>query len=276
MWRRLWRGRAGYLSVVEQTFTVLEGDGRLVSTAIHAGHQIRSEIASHIGLDDAERLREEDPYTDLVLGDLGTRIVAHRSRFEVDLNRPRETSVYLTPDDAWGLEVWRRPLPQEVAERSRSVHDAFYALLAEHLDRLAADGPFLVLDVHSYNHRRSGPDNPPAEPHDNPEVNVGTGALDRALWGPVIDSFVDELGRQRVAGHDLDVRENVRFRGGFLSRWVANRYPETGCVLALELKKTFMDEWTGRYDPDHLAQLRRAVVTATEPTLEALASVVRP
>jgi N-formylglutamate amidohydrolase len=261
---------------VEAPFTLLAGDGRLVSTAIHAGHGLRPEVAARIGLDESERLREEDPYTDLLLGDLGTRIVVHRSRFEVDLNRPRESSVYLAPEDAWGLQVWRSALPVAVAERSRAVHDEFYAMLAEHLDRLAVDGPFLVLDVHSYNHRRSGPDGDPEDAADNPEVNVGTGALDRGRWGHVVDDFVATLAREDVMGHRLDVRENVRFRGGFLSQWVARRYPETGCVLALEFKKTFMDEWTGRYDPDHVAQLRSALLAATGPTVEALTGVVRP
>ena len=31
-----------------------------------------------------------------------------RSRFEADLNRPRDRAVYLTPADAWGHQVWRR------------------------------------------------------------------------------------------------------------------------------------------------------------------------
>lgn len=246
-----------------------------MSTAIHAGHQLRPEIAARLALDEGDRLREEDPYTDLVLGDHGTRIVAHRSRFEVDLNRPRDGSVYLVPDDAWGLDVWTEGLPSDVAERSRALHDEFYAMLGERLDRLAAEGPFLVLDVHSYNHRREGPTAPPASPVENPEINVGTGALDRARWGPAIDGFIDELSRQRVMDHTLDVRENVKFRGGFLSQWVAHRYPDAGCVLAVECKKTFMDEWSGRYDPEHVAQLRRAVATATERTLVAVAGVTR-
>ena len=32
---------------------------------------------------------------------------ARRSRFEVDLNRPREEAVYRVPEDCWGLDVWR-------------------------------------------------------------------------------------------------------------------------------------------------------------------------
>jgi N-formylglutamate deformylase len=74
-----------------------------------------------------------------------------------------------------------------------------------------------------------------------------------------VDRFIDDLGRQVVDGHRLDVRENVRFQGGHFARWVHERYPGVGCALALEFKKVFMDEWTGVPDRDHLAQLRHAL-----------------
>ncbi len=93
---------------------------------------------------------------------------------------------------------------------------------------------------------------------DNPEVNIGTGWLDRDRWGHVVDRFAEDLRRRVVADHHLDVRENVRFRGGYLTEWVQERYDGVGCGLAIELKKVFMDEWTGVADEDHLRQLTRA------------------
>ena len=53
----------------------------------------------------------------------------------------------------------------------------------------------------------------------------------------------------------MDVRENVRFRGGELSRWVNERYRDRGCALAIEFKKMFMDEWTGTVDERHVEEL---------------------
>jgi N-formylglutamate deformylase len=261
---------------VPATFTVSVAAGQLVATAIHAGHELRPALAELTALDDDERRREEDPYTDQLLGDAGVRFCVHRSRFEVDLNRSRDDAVYQHPDDAWGLTLWKRELPDDEVERSRGLHDEFYAELARHMDRLAAHGPFLVLDIHSYNHHRDGSDGPPAAPRDNPEVNVGTGALDRSRWGHVVDAFIGEMGTQVVDGHCLDVRENVRFRGGHLSRWVAANYPDTGCTLALEFKKLFMDEWTGECDAEHVAQLRRALHTVVPVVLGTLDERERP
>jgi N-formylglutamate amidohydrolase len=251
-------------------FCVSTAPGRVVSTAVHAGHQLRPETAALVGLDDATRRREEDPYTDQLMVDVGTRVSVQRSRFEVDLNRARDEAVYLDPADAWGLDVWTHRPPPAVIARSLAIHDEFYAVMADHMDALAATGSFLVLDIHSYNHRRDGPDAPPASPVENPEVNVGTGALDGARWGDVVDEFIAALAGASV--EPLDVRENVRFRGGHLSRWVAQKYPDTACVLALEFKKTFMDEWTDRVVSAELVGLRDALAVATRSTLATLAA----
>src|SRR4051812_28667298 len=91
---------------VGEPFTVSIGSGPVVWTAVHAGHDLRPEIAERIALDEDTRRREEDPFTDQLMGDDGVRAAVHRSRFEVDLNRPRETAVYREPEDAWGLDLW--------------------------------------------------------------------------------------------------------------------------------------------------------------------------
>jgi N-formylglutamate amidohydrolase len=241
-----------------------------VTTAIHAGHDLRPEVATRMLLDDRTRRREEDPFTDRITSAGGLPIVVHRSRFEVDLNRARHACVYTSPEDSWGLEVWREPLTEEQVERSRRLHDAFYAMLTSHLDELARQGPFVVLDVHSYNHRRAGIDQP-APAADNPEINVGTGSLDHERWGHIVARFMDDLGTQVVAGHRLDVRENVRFEGGHLVQWVHERYDERGCGLAVELKKMFMDEWTGQPDDQHLHELTDAFAASVPLLLGELA-----
>jgi N-formylglutamate deformylase len=51
-----------------------------------------------------------------------------------------------------------------------------------------------------------------------------------------------------------------------MAQWVHRTFPETGVALAIELKKTFMDEWTGQLSVAHLAELRRALA-ATVPGL---------
>ena len=246
------------------------GSAPVLATAIHAGHDVRPEVERELAIDEPDRRREEDPYTDHLIAPLDAQMVVHRSRFEVDLNRAREDAVYSDDDDTWGLDVWRRPLPDPVRRRSLDIHDAFYAELAERLDRLAERGRFVVFDVHSYNHRRRGPQAPPEPAASCPDVNVGTASLPRHPWRPVVDRFIESLSATEVAGRPLDVRENVRFCGAHLAHWVHDRYPGTGCALALEFKKTFMDEWTGEVDEPHLRELTSALERAVPAVTDAV------
>jgi N-formylglutamate amidohydrolase len=253
-------------------FVVVRGGAAglpVLATAVHAGHELRPEVADRIALDEEARRREEDPCTDRIAHAAATTFVATRSRFEVDLNRTREAAVYERPEDAWGLRVWSAPQPDEVVERSRELHDEFYAALAETLDALQASGPFVVLDVHSYNHRR-GDQREPGPVEENPEINVGTRSLDRDRWAGLLERFMSDLSLTEVAGHRLDVRENVRFRGGHLSDWVNEQYRGSGCALAIECKKTFMDEWTGQVDLAHVDALGAALASSVPGLVAAL------
>ena len=259
-------------------FEITQGPGPLVAAAVHDGHHVTPETLSHFALDDAGRLREEDPFTGELASVVPTRIVGTHSRFEVDLNRPPDRAVYLTPDDAWGLQVWRDVAPDDAVARSRAMYDAFYAALGEVLDaRVAEHGAVVVYDIHTYNHRRDGPDGPMADLDANPEVNVGTGTLaDRARWERLVTGFMTDLraGAADVGLGGLDVRENVKFEGGQIGAWIHERYGSDACVLSIEFKKTFMDEWSGEPDRAHLDRLRRALSATVPGTLRRFASIV--
>ena len=182
------------------------GVGPLVAAAIHDGQIVRTELTDAMALSKADRRREEDPYTGDWTTVAPTRLVGLHSRFEVDLNRPRGKAVYQAPDDAWGLQVWDRPLSADCVERSLAVYDAFYDEVHELLRRMVQRyGRVVVLDLHTYNHRRSGPEASPADPRLNPEVNVGTGTMQRSRWASVVDRFIVELRNFDFLGRHLDV-----------------------------------------------------------------------
>lgn len=241
----------------------------VIAVAVHAGHDLRPGLEPRFALTAEERLREEDPFTEATVPE-GMRLVrVLRSRFEVDLNRPRFRAVYQGPKDAWDLDVWQGELPDAEDRVSRAVYDAFYAAMFDELSRLAERSErFLVLDIHSYNHRREGPSAIPADPAENPEINVGTRRLDRERWAPVVEAFT---GGMSSAG--FDVRENVKFGGGHFAHWVSDTFPEQGCAIAIEFKKTYMDEWTGAADEAAVRRIREAMCGLRAPLGEALARV---
>src|SRR5829696_861566 len=134
----------------ERWWTVQHGPGPVVATAIHDGHELRPEVAGAMALDEAGRLREEDPFTGEAVRDVPAHVVVHRSRFEVDLNRGTDLALCRTPDPCWGLEVWKPGEPDEaLAAESLAIHAEYYRMLAAWLDGVAARHPrFLLIDVH--------------------------------------------------------------------------------------------------------------------------------
>ena len=255
-----------------QPFWVLtEGHQPLVAAAIHDGHDVRAEVDELLALDKHDRRREEDPYTAAWTTVADTRLVVLRSRFEVDLNRPREKAIYLKPEDAWGLTVWHTSLPSELVARSLAEYDRFYTEVERvciNLERRF--NRFVVFDLHTYNHSRAGLKAAPTDSSQHPEINLGTGTMNRQYWAPVVDTFLKDLRDFDFLGRQLDVRENIKFRGGYFPYWIHQRFPQTACVLAIEVKKFFIDEWT--YQPDfvQLDAIHRALHSTVPGVLEAL------
>ena len=251
----------------------LRAPAAVMAIAVHAGHDVRPALAPKMKVDEFVRLREEDPYTGSIAARVGPNIVVNRSRFEVDLNRVREQAVYRSPADSWGIEVWREPLDDDEIAESLSLYDQFYEDLTQVLDGLVADhGGFVLYDIHSYNHRRPGPDAEPEPVSENPMVNLGTGSLpDR--WKPVADVFIEAMSAVRVGGELVDARPNVRFEGRQVAKWIHDRYGERACALSIEFKKVFMDEWTGEVDDPLLLEWGDALAETVEPVVAAWAAI---
>lgn len=245
-------------------------DGPVIATAIHDGHAIRDSLRPLLAIPDPQRLREEDPLTGLLAGVGDVRIRVATSRFEVDLNRPREGAVYARPEDCWGLQVWREPLPDAEIERSLACWNRFYAMVEELIERMLARwDAVLLIDLHSYNHRRDGPALAPAPQQGNPDIELGLTTADPGRWGDVAERFAEALRAAPVDGHAPDVRANVRFpTGGHFPEWVYARWGARVCTISPEYKKIFMDEWTGHADIAALQALQdglRSAVDAVRP-----------
>ncbi len=249
----------------------LKGDiAPVVATAIHDGHFMREALIPHCGLTEDERLREEDPFTAQMIELFPTTIVGLRSRFELDLNRSPEKAIYRVPEDAWGLNVWKEPLTEEQLKESRAMYDLafnemqpFFQACIDHY------GSVIVLDCHSYNHMRDGADASPADPEGNPEINLGTKNMNREHWAPVVETLIRTFSSHEINGKQLDVRENIKFKGGYFSEWLYHHFGDAVCPVAIEFKKTFMDEWTGVLHEQHHRELSDLLLS-TLPILTAL------
>lgn len=247
-------------------WNITQGGGQIITTSIHAGHHVRLELQPWLEMDEKGRLREEDPMTDYFLSVADNNIRANRSRFEVDLNRPREGCISADPEDTWGLKIWREDLPAEQMDNSRLIHDAFYTearAMCDHL--IAKHGRIFLIDLHSYNHRRKGPDGEHEPMPENPDIDLGATTLNKDIYGDLLERFTRKLRSVPLLGQTPDVRENKRFPdGGNFPEWLAEIYGDKACILTLEYKKVFMDEWGDTADILALQHLRSGLMAAVE------------
>lgn len=255
-------------------YTITRGNSPLVATAIHSGHSLRRNLQDLIYLSDVERLREEDPFTDQWVSLTDNQIIGHNSRFEMDLNQPREKATYRNLKDTTGLQIWKTELQDELAQESLAYYDKFYEDVKLMLTKIQQQhGCFIVYDLHTYNHKHKGATGPAADPMQNPEISIGTGNMNREKWSPAVDAFIHTLSSYNFNGRYLDVRENINSQEGHFLHWVHNTFPNKACVLNIGIKKFFMDEWTGESDQVQVQQIRQALEATTRPVMEALAQV---
>ena len=155
-----------------------------------------------MALDDAERLREEDPFTGQAVR---RRADAHRRPSLAVRVRPqprrRQRRLSRPPSNAGG---WRcgsggRPT-RSLVERSLAIHAEYYRMLAALLDGVAArHARFVLIDVHSYNHRRDGPDaRADAAGARRPTSTSAPSRCRATQWAFLVDPLIEAMARVRL------------------------------------------------------------------------------
>ena len=244
---------------------VQRGAGPLIAVAVHAGHDLRPEVAAAMALPEPDRLREEDPYTDAWTAVAPTRVVVHRSRFEIDLNRPRDKAVYQSRRGRVGPgRVGRCSPPRPRRGVPRALRRVLRAARRARRRRDRRSG------------RRGGPRLPLLQP---PPRRPGRPT--RAARGQPGDQRRHRHRGPRPLGPrggGLQRRAARPGPGRARERALPRRPPQpprqhaeaAPSPLALEFKKTWMDEWTGERDGAHQARLVAALDAAVGPLLAAV------
>ncbi len=235
----------------------------IIATAIHNGHYIRPDLKDNLIISDEDRKREEDPYTNSIIRSYDNRIVVNTSRFEVELNRNRDRAIYKTPEDCWGLEVWKRQLKESEIQQSLAEYDSFYRRLDSAIsETIKSFGYAIVLDVHSYNHHRLGLGQPYDSQEDNPQIILGTTNMPRTYLESIY-KIQKKFQENIYQGKKLDCRIDIKYPGGTMSRHLHREFPGKVFSLAIEFKKTFMNEWTGELYRDKMEELITALQSIT-------------
>lgn len=237
-------------------------DSPLVAAAIHNGHQISRSFSEKMLISAEERLFEEDPYTERFTASFCNRLIVYTSRFEVDLNRSADKSVYLTPQEAWGLNIWQQQPSEQMIISSREKYIHFYNELFDQLSRLHDRyGNFFVWDIHSYNSRL--PAGSKEDRNLEPDIMIGLNNMPHK-WFSLVEKIRDSFSKFDFFGRKLAVTTQGKYTGGNFSRWIHNTFPDSAMCIALEFKKIFMDQWTGKLEPEKQNKLIEMLASASD------------
>jgi uncharacterized protein (TIGR02421 family) len=223
-----------------------------VCTAIHDGSNLRAELNDKMALSDYERWYEEDPHTADFITSMPITLVGNDSRYEYELNR--KEPVY---DEAWGKQVWKKPLSKKQESISRLKHENYYRVTHALIKKIESlFGAALIYDVHSYNHKRWD--------RDVPVFNIGAEKIDKKKYGKYVDNWREELEAIELKGINVEAKINDVFYGrGYNLEYITTNFNNT-LVLATEISKIYCDEETGEIYPQVIkniqAKLKKAIL----------------
>lgn len=210
-------------------------------TAIHDGHHFRKSLWKNCYHSAHERWYEEDPSTGDMISGLPITVIAHDSRFEYDLNRHPDQAIY---DTAWGKNLWKIPLSEEIKSEGLKKHENFYKVILTLMVKLEEMfGSVVVYDMHSYNWKRWE--------REVPVFNIGTNNVDQVKYQTAINQWQEILGKLELPiDQKVTCGVNDVFQGnGYLLKYITNNTLNT-LVLATEISKVYCDEEKGIIFPE--------------------------
>ena len=228
--------------------------------AVHDGHQFRKELWSNCLHTEYERWFEEDPKTKEMVKNHPIVIAGCDSRFEYDLNRAPKTAIY---KDAWGKQLWKNPLSQEMHNKSLDKHASFYKVVHALISKLEEKfGVCIVYDMHSYNWKRWA--------REVPTWNLGTSNIDTNRFGNEVASWSAALGKMKLPNNIKSTSLiNDTFQGnGYFLKYITQNFSNT-LVLATEIAKVYCDELAHIMYPEVVVAVEKYLSTALKTHADA-------
>lgn len=220
--------------------------------AIHDGHQFRKELWDNCLHTEYERWFEEDPETKKMINSHPIVIAGCDSRFEYDLNRTPETAIY---EDAWGKQLWKKPLAKNQKRISLEKHANFYKVVHTLISKIEDKfGICIVYDMHSYNWKRWK--------REVPTWNLGTGNVDNNRFKNDIEYWRTILEKTPLPnGIKSTSLINDTFQGnGYFLKFISQNFKNT-LVLATEIAKIYCDELSQTIYPEVVSSVEKYLKT---------------
>ena len=220
--------------------------------AVHDGHQFRKELWDNCLHTAYERWFEEDPETKEMVKTHPIVIAGCDSRFEYDLNRAPDNAIY---EDAWGKQLWKKPLSKKMYDKSMQKHANFYKVVHALISKLEEKfGVCIVYDMHSYNWKRWT--------REVPTWNLGTSNVNNKRFGKEIESWRAILEKTPMPNGIVSTSKiNDTFKGnGYFLKYITQNFNNT-LVLATEIAKVYCDELSQIMFPEVVASVEKYLQT---------------
>ena len=217
-----------------------------VCAAVHDGHQFRKELWDNCMHTAYERWYEDDPATKAMVASQPIVLAGIDSRFEYDLNRAPEVAIY---DDAWGKELWKKPLSENMRIKSLAKHKAFYSVVEMLIKKLESlHKTCVVYDMHSYNWRRWS--------REVPTWNLGAKNIDNVRFGTSVESWRQSLSEIELPNDIKSTADinNTFFGNGYFLKFITSNFENT-LVLATEIAKVYCNENEQRLFPEVIERI---------------------
>ncbi len=195
---------------------------------IHSGTWVPAGIREKLSISNRERYLEEDIdthriYCRLVLEKGGIWIDNKQSRFVVDFNRALANAIYADNSEEWLDIVWKEKLSKAESDDIFAGYREFYFTLARLLDTYNFN---IVFDGHSMKDKKS-----------RPAISFGTRYIP-PFYMPIVKS----MQRKMSAMGYSPVQLNSPYKGGFILRWLSQKFPNL-FICSMEInKKLYMSK----------------------------------
>lgn len=213
----------------------------------HSGTWLPRSVDKKQTVDAAARMRIEDTdshkiYGGMVLEKSGIWIDSKLSRFGCDFNRDPERAIYSDDSEPWIENLWKEPLTKDERDWLITGYNEFYVTLTKLIESFRFN---IIFDGHTM-----------LDAPDRADVSFGTQYIPE-FYMPVVASMRDKV---KSLGYK-DVAFNRPFSGGYILRWMHNRFPDV-FVFSIEINKKLYMKGEGYTERD-------------EKKTQALASVIK-
>jgi hypothetical protein len=79
-----------------------------------------------------------------------------------------------------------------------------------------------------------------------------------------VQELVAYIRKENLYGEPIDIQENIKFKGGYLSQLINKKFAAHGCVISFEFRKDFMDEWTGTPDLHKIVACKQLLMNSIQ------------